>query len=237
VDVSGAPVDWPMTIAEIANLLVSTGELDIVVEPIDYGGNMALVHLKNGAHGSDLSGSLSFDYAMGSHNVRQMRRVEDLSNVCNKLWYYIGPRVGTRDDPDRLQHWEANVQADAPLPDPPATDVVWKAALSRGTYGTRMEIKIFDARGDEIDALDLYHRLWLLESWIRADPRTMVHFTPVRGTELNFDVGDLVTVRAGPKFRGGFSGAQRIYAYTLGWDSEGVTEITDIQTSPSQEGI
>jgi len=253
VDMSGAPMDWPMTIAEVANMLTSTGEVDIVLKPIDSGGNMAEVSVHNGDYGTDRSGSVVFDYAMGNYNARRLRRVEDMTSVVNKLWYFLGPRI---DD----QHWKANVQGDdggssAPIPrtgglpyppggenSPPnsATDnqIGVSRIASQGSYGVRMNIQIFDSRGDETDiGRDLYRRLWQMESWLRAQPRVLVHITPVRGTPLNFDIGDLVTVRAGAKVRGGFSGVQRVFEYTYTWDENGVTEIGELVTSANAEGI
>jgi hypothetical protein len=231
-----------MTIAEIANLLTSTGEVDIILTPIDSGGAMAQVDVYNGDYGSDLSGSVVFQYATGAHNARAIRRVVDMSSVCNKLWYYLGPRRGA-------QRWDGSITGDSnywtntdfqgvnmAAEYPGAPDVLWRAALSRGSYGTRMDIHIHEARGDESSARFLYNRQWLMESWIRAEPREMVHITPVRGTPLNFGIGDLIGVAAGAKVRGGFSGTQRVYSLTYSWDTEGVTEITDITTSPSGEG-
>jgi hypothetical protein len=250
VDLSAAPVDWPMTIAEVANLLTSTGEVDIVLTPIDVGGNMAEVNIYNGDYGTNLSGSVFFDYATGSYNARGLRRVQDGTNICNKLWYYLGPRVETPEDPAGDQHWRANIQGDdTGLAYPPGGENSPPGSAtnnqlgvlrisSQGDYGVRMEIKIFDARGDESTVgRDLYRRLWQVESWLRAQPRELVHLTPVRGTALNFDIGDLVTVRAGAKVRGGFTGIQRIYEYTVSWDENGTTEIGEIVTSPNQEGI
>jgi hypothetical protein len=238
VDLTGAPTDWPMSIMEIAQLLCSTGALDIVLTPIDSGGNMAQVDCYNGDYGSDLSGSVVFQYGTGAFNVSRMRVVEDITNACNKLRYLLGPRVGTAADPGAFQHWAGSVEGGALMPDPPQSDIDALIASSRAAYGVRSEIKIFDARGDEaIVAHDLYRRLWQLETWSRAQPRFMVHITPTRETAINsFGVGDLVGVQASSAVRGGFSGAQRVYQYTVGWDGDGVLAITELQTSPNQEG-
>ena len=84
----------------------------------------------------------------------------------------------------------------------------------------------------------LYRRIWGLESWIRAVPRTLIHVTPTRETEIgSFDIGDIVGVSAGSEFRGGFSGAQRIYEYTISWDNDGVLALGELQTSADQEGL
>ena len=72
---------------------------------------------------------------------------------------------------------------------------------------------------------------------MRAQPRGLVHFQPTRETEIGtFDIGDLVGVEAVAAVRGGFSGAQRVYAYTTSWDNDGVLEISEIQTSADNEG-
>jgi hypothetical protein len=36
--------------------------------------------------------------------------------------------------------------------------------------------------------------------------------------------------------RGGFSGAQRVYEYTITWDEDGVIELGEILTSSDAEG-
>jgi hypothetical protein len=247
-NLSGAPVDWPMTISEIANLLTSTGELDIVLVPIDSGGAMAEVSCYNGDYGTNLSGSISFDFKTGQYNARALRRVQDMTTMCNKLWYYLGPKKS-------LQRWSGSITGDGAYwanPNfggldmaalyPRAPSVIERAGFSRADYGERMDIQIFDSRGStnnqgagEINARALFNRRWLMESYIRAQPREMIHITPVRGTPLNFGIGDLIGVSAGPAIRGGFTGAQRVFEYTYSWDEDGVTEITDIGTSPSAD--
>lgn len=250
VNLSGAPTNWPMTIAEIANLLTSTGEVDIVLTPIDAGGNMAQVDCYNGDYGQNLSGSVVFEYAMGEHNVREMRQVEDGTNISNKIWYYLGPRLNQ-------QHWWANITGGDPSKwqdSPfyvPYLQVLAERSYSRNAFGVRMDVQIHDGRNDEGPVgLYLYRKLWLIEQYIRNFPRQLIHFTPIRGYDPNaFGIGDLVGVSAGTLMRGqyhrpgfnpplrGFSGAQRIYEYTLTWDTDGVTAISEIVTSPSQEGI
>lgn len=258
IDLTGAPIDWPMTIAELVSLLISTGVVDVVITPTDPGGGiMGTVNVYNGDYGNNLTGSVSFDFATGSYNVRNVRQVKGMENLVNKIWYYLGPRVRTPEDPGSEQHWRANIQGfDGGLAYPPGGQSVdssnnpagppWtdnqlgeKIYNSRVDYGVRMDVQIFDARGDESPiGRDLYRRLWQIESWLRAEPRHLVHITPARGVGIGeFDIGDLVTVNAGAYLRGGFSGAQRIYEYTMNWDVNGTEEITELQTSPSQEGI
>ena len=229
-DLSGAPTDWPMTIEEICSLLTDTGELDVILTPIDTGGNMARVDCYNGDYGTDRSSTVSFEYATGTHNVRRARRTQDMGNMCNKLWYYLGPKIDE-------QHWKANVTGTSSgLPDPPATDVVALTYDSRVAYGVRMEVRIYDqSEIGESAVIPLFWRLWLEESFLRAQYRTLVHVTPIRGINPTFDIGDLVSVSAGAAFRGGFSGVQRVYERTVQWDEDGVIDLGEIVTSSDGE--
>jgi hypothetical protein len=250
-DLSGAPVDWPMTIAELHSLLVSTGCCDIVITPTDPGGGvMGTVNGYCGDYGTDLSGSVSFDYGQGNFNVRALRWNQDMSNMCNKLWYFAGPRIQTPADPAGDQHWCFNVTGDdplmlaaSPIPNGASTaTLISNRNTSRTTYGVRMDIQIFDATDDDCvpgwGTFDryLYRRRWQTESWIRQSPRTLVHITPTRETEImGFDIGDIVGVTASSAVRGGFSGAQRVYEYTISWDENGVLALSELQTSDTAD--
>ena len=234
-DLSGAPTDWPMTIEEIASLLTDTGELDIILTPIETGGNIARVDCYNGDYGTDRSSTVSFEYATGSHNVRRARRTQDMGQMCNKLWYYLGPKI---DD----QHWVANLtgtdvraeSAGGP-PEPPQSSIMSDALDSRVAYGVRMDIRIYDQSTDDNAAKPLYWRLWQEELFLRLQYRTLVHVTPIRGINPTFDIGDLVSVSAGAAFRGGFSGVQRVYERTVQWDEDGVVDLGEIVTSADSE--
>lgn len=244
-DLSGAPVDWPMTIAEVVNLLVSTGEVDVVITPTDPGaGVMGTVDVYNGDYGTDLSASVVFEYGTGDLNVRALRWNQDMSNITNKLWYYGGPRIQTAADPAGNQHWCFNVQGDDPgLPGYPSSDpydsIITCRDASRTTYGVRMDIQIFDGASDNcvgpggVDpGRELYRWLWTAESWARCNPRTLIHVTPTRGSEIGtFDIGDLVGVTIGSGICGGISGAQRVYQYTISWTPDGPLELGELQTS------
>ncbi len=312
-DLSGAPTDFPMTIAELASLLISTGEVDLVITPTDPGGGiMGTIDGYNGRYGTDLSATIVFSYGMNAHNVRRLRWNEDMTSVVNKLWYYGGPRLHTAADPAGDQHWCYNVQGDDPSFNPdgisqgawasatsyspvdtvtnlsptvtfictvahtssaldePGVGVNWRnfweismvppggrssppagatdnqlgvsRISSQGNYGVRMDIQIFDALDNCGGVGDIGHdfmkKRWQQESWLRAIPREIIHVTPTRGTEIGtFNVGDLVGVEATAAVRGGFSGAQRVYEYTVSWDNDGVLELSELQTSADNEGL
>jgi hypothetical protein len=218
---------------------------------------MATISAYNGNYGTNRTGSVVFQFATGAHNVRSIRQSVDLANTCNKLQYF-----GGKIDIERF-HW--NITGDDPCLNDPNYKYNTGAILarrnsSRGAYGVRMEIQQFDVDvpfnekdytaggppfpnfcvANDFTKQDptrvLYRQQWQTESWIRAVPRTLVHVTPTRETQIGgFDIGDLITVTAGGSFRGGFSGAQRVYEYTISWDNDGVLALGEIQTSADQE--
>ena len=65
---------------------------------------------------------------------------------------------------------------------------------------------------------------------------TLVHVTPIRDYGIGlFSIGDLITVEASADVKGGFSGAQRIYEYTINWDEDSVPAIQELQVSSDNE--
>jgi hypothetical protein len=253
VDLSGTPVDYPITIADLYASLIQTGMLDVILEPIEGTTEIARFNAYNGDYGSDLSGSVVFQYGTGLNNVRRVRRTLSMATMRNKLWYFLGPKKQTIDDPDATQHWRSNVTGDHPsLPNPPGGDVDdldplgTLIANSRATYWTAMEIRTFDSALDSgTEAVDaqlgtdaLYLRLWQAEQTARVGPREIIKVTPVRGTEPNFTIGDRIGVEAGTVLRGGFSsGTQRVYKITVLIDNNGVVDLGEIQTSGDQEVV
>lgn len=239
------PADWPQTIAQVIAFYVETGEVDVICVPIDQAGNMAQINLYNGNFGQDLSGSVAFQYGLGAYNARGVRRTQDCSSIMNKLWIYLGPRVGTESDPQGNQHWAANITGDdTSLPNPPQSTILAARTNSQTDYFVRMQIRIFD--GDAAFAKELYRRWWQMESWMRLKPQTIVAISPQRGIKPSFGIGDKISVAAASNFRGGFSGVQRVMEYTYKWDNEGVFELGEpvgkpgvpaVKTSADNEGI
>lgn len=201
-DLSGAPTNWPMTIAEIATLLTNTGELDLVLTPIIHvpGGttlaNMATLHTYTGAYGDDLTATVHLDFATGDFNAHEYRRTEGMDTVNNKIFYFLGPRLDQ-------QHWRSNVTGDHPdIPTPSGGDVnpPYTGGYAPGTannmlggliidsrneIGVMMQIGVFDNFGSgdggtESSVYPLFIRQWQVESYLRAKPRNMVYVTPVK---------------------------------------------------------
>ncbi len=227
-NLSGAPADWPMTIAQVIALLVDTGELDVVNVPIDDGTNMGQVSAYNGDYGADLSGSVSFEYATGSYNARGCRRTMDYKDLMNKLWIFGGPQSAVKQAPSGDQRWPFNITGDDPdLPDPPQSTIATAIAASRALHYQRMLIRIFDASSAAEGAAsrNLYRRWWQMETWLRCRPKTLVHITPQRGIAPSFRTGDKISVSAGTTFGGGFSGTQRVMEFTYRWTEDGPIEL------------
>lgn len=263
-DLSGAPTNWPMTIADIASLLTNTGELDIYIEPYleivgeedFYAADLGIVHTYTGDYGADRTDTVHFDYGTGDYNARLYRRSEDMTTVANKLWYYLGPRLDQ-------QHWRSNITRDHPelISFPSWPELYTEIAVSRAFLGTMMKIGIYDnfgsgagtgnseqGEGGESSFYPLFLRQWMVESLLSLYPRKMVYITPVRSpaelpgggdvfTVGDFDIGDLVTINIGNKARVTESGAQRIYSLTVEVDDDGVAALGELETTPDQDTI
>lgn len=225
-DVSGAPTSFPMSIDNMRELLVSTGQLDVFVNP---GIGASTVDLTNGDGGNDLSGSVSYDYGTGNFNCQIATFTQDMDVVINALWYLLGPRVSAT-------RWRGSI-----TPTAPHKGGVWPPALvarfmgSRTTYRYMQEIRIHDS-DDTTNVRPLFEEEWANEAWIRAQPRVFASIRPERGITPNFAVGDLISVSAGSQLLGGFSGTQRVYEMEVECDADGVVSVTEIITSADQEG-
>jgi hypothetical protein len=265
-DLSGAPTNWPMSIAEVASMLTNTGELDIVLTPVigsleSYTDevttvqfmNMATLATYTGNYGTDRTGTVHFDYATGDYNARLFRRSESMDTICNKLYYYLGQRLDQ-------QHWRSNVTGYHPDFGAGLTflQLLLDINQSRRDMGVFMLQSIYDnfgmgsgdstANPDETSFYPLFLRQWQVESLLRKEPRQMHYFTPVRSGTTHpqggdvfepgdFDIGDLVAVNVGSKARLASAGAQRVYAYTIDIDDDGVEALGEIETSPDQNEI
>lgn len=251
VSLAGTPLDYPVTLMEVHNQLVGSGQLDVVLAPVETGTDLARVDLYNGGHGADLSGSVVFQYATGANNVRRVRLTRSMAQMCNKLYYYLGPKKATADDPDAAQHWRSNVTGDHPaLANPPGGDVDYSNPLgdlvnaSRAAYWTSMDIRTYDSAVDsgtdaetaQLGTDALYLRLWQAELAARVNARVMLVITPVRGTEPSFDVHDLVGFELGSKVRGGLEGAMRVHKIKVNIDNNGVVDLGELVTSADGEG-
>lgn len=119
-----------------------------------------------------------------------------------------------------------------------------KIYQSRLDYGVRMRVDIFDAYDDNcipgfgVAGRMMYRRLWQIYSWFACEPREIIHVTPNSDTYIGcFRIGDLIHVEASSEVRGGFSGSQRVYEYTVSWEgTPSNLTLSEIQTSADAEG-
>lgn len=227
VNMTGAPTDWPMTLADLFARLVSTGQCDIVERPIESGDNMAEISAYNGGFGEDLSASVKFEFATGLFNARACQRERDYRELVNKLWTYGGPRVQTSGDPAGDQHWRFNVTGDdTGLPDPPQSAIAAAISASRALHYERMVVEIDDADDEAGDTMRNLTRLrWQMLTWMRVRGKTLVSVTPNRGIAPAFRTGDKIHVAAGTSFAGGFSGTQRVQEFSYRFSARDPIEL------------
>lgn len=225
VDLSFDFMNFPMTIEQMRQLLVATGQMDVFLTP---GIGSSTLDLTNGDGGNDLSASVSYEYATGSHNARVATITVDSTEIVTALWYLLAPRLTktrykgsiTRTAPHVGGTWPASLLA--------------KIATSEALYGFRQRIDIKDETGLANTIRPFYEAEWAGEANIVAEPKTIASVLPNRGTFPAFRPGDLISVASGV-LNGGFSGAQRVYEFEVSEDADGVVELTDIITSADQE--
>lgn len=237
-DMTGAPADFPMNIQDMADLLLSTGQLNMIVNP---GFGSSSIDLTNGGVENDLSGSVSLQYQTGSFNSRGATRTRDMEDVTNALWYLLGPKRHWYEQD--ISHWAGSITPTAPNAGPNGDGgepgASWPAPLvarwmgSQASYGYMQEIQIHDEKEDEqTTARPLFQEMYANEAYLRAVPRT---FATVRQNRSNaapsFMPGDLISLSAGTRLGGGFTGTELVYEYEITVDVDGVGEFTDLVTS------
>lgn len=224
--VEGLPMDFPMSIDRMRQLLTGTGQLDQIAHP---GLTETTLDLLND-YNNDLSGSISLDYGIGAFNCQIATLTIDMKDMINALWYLLGPRI-------TKQRWGGSITPTAPnvVNDWPLS-LVTAIGNSRIDYGYMQEVNVFDDEEDEQSIRELYEELWANEAWVRAVPRTFASIRPHRGYVPAFGVGDVIQVRAGALLNGGFTGDQMIWAFDLSCDADGVLSMDEIITSADGQG-
>jgi hypothetical protein len=238
------PTDWPWTLERLWSFLVNTGTLDVMLVPAAGG---STVDLYPGDAGTDLSGSVTFDYNTGAFNCISAKYTFDMKNTLSRIRYFLGPkRPQYRGD---IQHYSGDVQIDDPDLDTydPAKQAVIEAqsASMEGVTGLLREIQIYDANPPlpvganppeivgENALRDLYFALWQSEMLVRTVPRRLLQVTPEPGVTPSFGVGDIITANA--VIRGTVGGPQRVYRYTHAQDADGNEMITSLVTTADGE--
>jgi len=251
-DMTGAPADWPMTVQQMADNLLSTGWLYMVVNPGYGSSTVDLIGPSiRGAPLRDMTGSVSLDYATGNFNSQAATKTSDMDEMTNALWYLLGPHRNwyTGD----ISHWAGSITPtaanaggdgeghliDGIFVDNPGTpwppDLVARWMGSRATYGYMQDIQVHDTAEDEqTEARPYFEEMYANEAFLRAVPRLFAGITPERayGSGPSFMPGDLISVNAGPQLGGGYSGAVLVYEYEISVDADGVAEYTQLVASP-----
>lgn len=242
VDLAAALSSWPITIGDLATLLTDTGMVDIWIEPSLATNRLGFLHVVNQMT-DDLwsgpfdatppTGDVHFDYATGDHSLQELKHSEDMSTLCNRLWYYLGPKL----DPE---HWRGNITGDDPgLPDPPQSTLDTLISDSRDLYGVFMDVQVYDDRGTENDARPLFQRLWQTETLLRVKPRELVEAVPVPNAEFvpfeDYFLGSIVDINAGARFGYSFSASQRVYGFDVNPDDENVERVGNLIASADAE--
>ena len=221
----GNLADWPVMIFDLLSIITDTGVVDVVMEPLDETAGQLVTLNAVDSWGSDLSESVNFDYATGDYSVSSARRVIDMDDICNKLWYYLGPKID-------VQHWRGSITGVSPA-DPPARDA------SRAKYGIYMDIHIYDS-GQEAADRDLFQQLRATELAHRINPAELIYVTPQTGVAPepfdDYGIGDLVTVNLGTVFGPEVvSGVQRVYGFDCDLDADGVERVSELIVSAQGE--
>lgn len=212
-NLSGAPTNWPKTIAEIAVPLSETGELDWRYTP-----STNTVSFYNGDLGDNLSGSVSFVYGPGG-NARACRVSIDKREMVNRARWLFGPNKADKSGATLEQRWSYSVDRTTTAVPNIATINAY-ADASEALYRTRFATRVLDTDGDLEAVRFLGRAQFAAELWMRLKPKLMFHVTPEPGIAPAFRPGDLIAVSGF-----GLSGVQRVMDMTWRWTAAGPIEL------------
>lgn len=244
LDVS--PVDsavWPVMVGDFINQLIATDAVDFDIKPCRPGAGLNLsssaddyimgVASSESKMGTDRSATVHFDFWAGNHNAKGARLLDDFATQCDRLWYFMGPRLD-------LQHWRGDITPNGAANVDLLTAVDAAAAKYGGPNtlkGYNAWIRIFDSLGTETTARPLYEALYRAEIKWRMEPRRLLYITPNPDTAAlfeppqDYDVFDLVQIKTGSDFGVVLDEKQRVHGYTKTWTAEGVAEVSELLTS------
>lgn len=234
--------DWPTMIGDFIQQLVLTDVVDVDMVPVEPGTGVNLagdpdpyimVELTAVSKlGTDLSGTVHFDYWTGDHNAKACRHVEDFSTILNHLRDLLGPRIDQ-------SHWRAdiNIGSTGTTEDGSASAALYGGPPGAAHPGRFMQVQEYDSLGDEASNRPLYLALWNAEMTNRVEPRDLLYITPADGAKglftapQDFDVGDEVEINVGSAFGITLAEKQRVYGYDKTWSREGVASLSQLVTS------
>lgn len=239
-DVTGVPMNTPMSLDQMRQLLLSTGQLAINVSPGIGASTLNFVRPTTTV-GSPVA---TFGYGTGPFNSQNATITGDMDEIITALWYLLGPRGPRPGIP--INHWGGSITPTAAnaggdgeggipgTPWPAAT--VSRFMSGRSQYGYFQEIRVFDDREDAQSIRELYEEQWNNEAWIRAVPRRFISIKPERGVSPSFGVGDFLQMQAGSMLHGGFSGIVEVFEFEVEINVNGIVAITEIIASDNESG-
>ena len=237
--------DWPVLAGDFINQLIATDAVDLDFRPVIPGTGLNLdgdaddyIMVKASSvskMGTDLSGSVHFDYLTGSKNAMAAREECDFSLHCDRLWYELGPRLDK-------QHWRGDITPHGAYSVAEGLLTLMDDSADKyGGPGTKKSynasVRVFDSLGTENSSRPLYQALYKAEVTWRVEPRRLLYVTPNPDAKAlfeppqDYDVYDLVQIKTGPDFGVELDEAQRVHGYTKTWTAEGVATVSELLTS------
>ncbi len=222
LDVSFALTDWPTRIADIAALLFAAGAVDAMLAPTAAAGEPQAVLSGLNAAGSDLSGSISFEWGTGLKNASHVRHVESMDDFANVIRFFLGPRV----QPNR---WKGSIDAST-------SGITTDPTTSQSVYGNYVDYPVFDSRGTENTVREIYKRIFNSELAYRMEPRQTLFLTPQAGLAPepfdDYNLGDRVGAAVGAALGLTITGAvQKIFGFRLAIGQDGVGRVGELITT------
>src|SRR5207253_3374145 len=87
--------EGPQTIGDLVSALVDTGQVDVVLEPIDssMGFDAGIMARLNVVPSWGSNRSATFEYAVGLKNVESARRTLGIETLATRITYELGPKT------------------------------------------------------------------------------------------------------------------------------------------------
>lgn len=199
----------PLTVGDLATLFTQTGVCDIYVTPTAAAGSSQGALSAVDQAGSDISGSVSFDYGTGAKNVAWAYPEASGDEFCNKLVYELEPRIDSN-------HFANNVTIDAP-------GVTTDPSGSRSTFGVYHDILFKKGLTGLVkntsNLFKLYVRLYDAELAARMVPMQKIRISPQAGLAPSpwddYNLGDIAGLNLAQLGFDVSAGDFRI----IGWDA------------------
>ena len=247
-DVTSVPMDTPKSLDKMRQDLLSTGQLAINVIPGIGASTLNFIRPPQSV-GSPVA---TFGYQTGSFNSQSATVTDDMDEIINALWYFLGPRGPRAGIP--INHWAGSITPTAanaggdgkgrkingvfvdepPQFWPPAT--ISRFMGSRAATGTsRRSASSTTTRTSSPSA----RRSRRSGTTRPGSARCLVASSgssPSAASAPTFKVGDFVSMAGGSRLHGGVSGVLEVFEFEVEINVNGIVTITDIIASDNQSG-